>query len=226
MSKEGVASVWLEVVPAADVLAQLPRAFDAPGAVSVTCLPHHSPGRAVEASTNVARLGYHPVPHLAARSITIRAELHSLLRKLQGAGVSGLFLVADDRHTPAGPYSWSDQHAEAVKKHSPDVSIGIAGYPEGQPRLAGNNSSAASRARRRWLSQLSLRCAFRWRPPASTSGRSAKAELSSPDGLGSPVRSRSRGWCPWERASASRSLKLARGTGIAGALAGRRSSEL
>lgn len=126
----------LEVVPSPDLLTQLPRVFDTRGSVSVTCLPHHGPKRTVEASVDLARLGYRPIPHLAARSIASQAELRFLLTQLQSAGISELFLVAGDRCTPAGPYSWSGHLLEAVKAFSPNFSAGIAGYPEGHPELS------------------------------------------------------------------------------------------
>lgn len=74
--------------------------------------------------------------HLAARSITGEAELHSLLLQLREAGVSELFLVAADRRTQAGPYNWRGELLEAVNANSTDFSIGIAGYPEGHPELS------------------------------------------------------------------------------------------
>ncbi|MET1152823.1 methylenetetrahydrofolate reductase, partial [Arthrobacter sp.] len=160
MSKKAAARVRLEVVPSADLLTQLPLAFDAPGYVSVTCLPHHGPARTVEASTNLARLGYHTVPHLAARSIASQAELHSLLRQLQGAGVSELFLVAGDRRTPAGPYSWSGQLLDAVKAYSPEFSLGIAGYPEGHPELSQEQLMSSLRAKAPMASSLVTQMCF------------------------------------------------------------------
>lgn len=136
MNKQGAARVRLEVVPSPDLLTQLPAIFASSGSVSVTCLPHHGPRRTVETAVGLARLGYRTIPHLAARSISGQAELHSLLRQLQDAGLSELFLVAGDRRTPAGPYSWSGHLLEAVKEFSSDFSAGVAGYPEGHPELS------------------------------------------------------------------------------------------
>jgi methylenetetrahydrofolate reductase (NADPH) len=90
--------------------------------VSVTCLPHHGPARTVAASVELARLGYDVVPHLAARSIASQAELHLFLKQLRHEGVSELFLIAGDRSTPAGPYSWSGQLMEDVKAFSEEFS--------------------------------------------------------------------------------------------------------
>jgi methylenetetrahydrofolate reductase (NADPH) len=219
MSTEAVARVRLEVVPSADLLTQLPAAFDTTGSVSVTCLPHHGPARTAEASVNLARLGYHTVPHLAARSITGEAELHSLLLQLQEAGVSELFLVAGDRRTPAGPYAWSGQLLEAVKAYSPDFSIGIAGYPEGHPQLSQEQLSSSLQIKAPLASSIVTQMCF------SAEAISRYLRTIRKDGIELPV------WVGvpgpvsirklvslGARLGVGRSLKLARGTGMAGAL--------
>ncbi|MCA4134546.1 methylenetetrahydrofolate reductase [Arthrobacter sp. M4] len=135
MSTEPQGMLRLEVVPSRDLAAQLPPIYQAPGAVSITCLPHHGPSKTVEAAVELAAMGYHAVPHLAARSVTSRAELHGFLEQLGQAGVTELFLIAGDRRGPAGPYSWSGPLIDDVKAFSPEFSVGVAGYPEGHPGL-------------------------------------------------------------------------------------------
>ncbi|WP_104141294.1 methylenetetrahydrofolate reductase [Arthrobacter sp. ZGTC131] len=219
MSKEAIARVRLEVVPSADLLTQLPAAFDTAGSVSVTCLPHHGPARTVEASVHLARLGYHTVPHLAARSITGEAELHSLLLQLREAGVSELFLVAGDRRTPAGPYSWSGELLEAVNAYSPDFSIGIAGYPEGHPQLSQEQLSSSLLTKAPLASSMVTQMCFSAEAIGAylRSIRTSGIQLPVWVGVPGPVAVRklvSLG----ARLGVGRSLKLARGTGMAGAL--------
>jgi methylenetetrahydrofolate reductase (NADPH) len=219
MSKEAVARVRLEVVPSADLLTQLPKAFDAPGSVSVTCLPHHGPARTVETSVNLAHLGYHTVPHLAARSITSQAELHSFLLQLQGAGVSELFLVAGDRRTPAGPYAWSGQLLEAVHAYSPDFSVGIAGYPEGHPQLSQEQLMSSLKVKAPRASSLVTQMCFSAQEISQyiRTNRTNGVEL--PVWVGVPgAVSIQKLVSMGARLGVGRSLKLARGTGMAGAL--------
>lgn len=219
MSKEAAAKVRLEVVPSAGLLTQLPLAFDAPGSVSVTCLPHHGPARTVEASTNLARLGYHAVPHLAARSITSQAELHSLLRQLQGAGVSELFLVAGDRRTPAGPYSWSGQLLDAVKAYSPEFSLGIAGYPEGHPELSQEQLMSSLRAKAPMASSLVTQMCFSAQAISRYLRAIRKNGIMLPVWVGVPGPvSVKKLVSMGARLGVGRSIKLARGTGMAAAL--------
>jgi len=219
MSKEAAARMRLEVVPSADLLTRLPLAFDTPGSVSVTCLPHHGPARTVEASTNLARLGYHTVPHLAARSITSQAELHALLRQLQGAGVSELFLVAGDRRTPAGPYSWSGQLLEAIKAYSPEFSLGIAGYPEGHPELSQEQLMSSLQAKAPMASSLVTQMCFSTQAISRYLRTIRKKDINLPVWVGVPGPvSIKKLVSMGARLGVGRSLKLARGTGMAGAL--------
>ena len=219
MSKEAVAGVRLEVVPSADLLTQLPAAFDSTGSVSVTCLPHHGPARTVQASVDLARLGYHTVPHLAARSITGEAELHSLLRQLQEAGVSELFLVAGDRRTPAGPYSWSGQLLEAVNAYSPGFSIGIAGYPEGHPQLSQEQLRSSLLAKAPLASSLVTQMCFSAEAISRYLRTIRERGIQIPVWVGVPGPVSVRKLVSLgTRLGVGRSLKLARGTGMAGAL--------
>jgi methylenetetrahydrofolate reductase (NADPH) len=219
MSKGVATRVRLEVVPSADLLTHLPLVFDTPGSVSVTCLPHHGPARTVEASTNLARLGYHAVPHLAARSIASRAELHSLLRQLQGAGVSELFLVAGDRRTPAGPYSWSGQLLEAISAYSPEFSLGIAGYPEGHPGISQEQLMGSLKTKAPMASSLVTQMCFSAQGISRYLRTIRKNDVKLPVWVGVPGPvSIQKLVSMGARLGVGRSLKLARRTGMAGAL--------
>jgi methylenetetrahydrofolate reductase (NADPH) len=219
MGKEAVARVRLEVVPSADLLTQLPAALGATGSVSVTCLPHHGPARTVEASVDLARLGYHAIPHLAARSITGQAELHSLLQQLQDAGVSELFLVAGDRRVPAGPYTWSGQLLEAVKAYSPGFSIGIAGYPEGHPQLSQEQLSSSLLVKAPLASSLVTQMCFSAEAISGYLQTLRRSGIQIPVWVGVPGPVSVRKLVSLgARIGVGRSLKLARGTGMAGAL--------
>jgi methylenetetrahydrofolate reductase (NADPH) len=173
----------------------------------------------VEASVNLASLGYHTVPHLAARSITGEAELHSLLLQLQEAGVSELFLVAGDRRKPAGPYAWSGQLLKAVNAYSTDFSIGIAGYPEGHPQLSQEQLSSSLEIKAPLASSMVTQMCFSAEAISRYVRTIRKGGIELPVWVGvpSPVSIRKL-VALGARLGVGRSLKLARGTGMAGAL--------
>ena len=219
MSNAAVERVRLEVVPSADLLKQLSAVSDTKGSISVTCLPHHGPGRTVEASADLARMGFHTVPHLAARSITSQADLHSLLLRLQDAGVSELFLVAGDRRTPAGPYSWSGQLLEAVQAYSSEFSVGIAGYPEGHPHISQEQLSSSLHTKAPFASSIVTQMCFSAKAISRYIKTIRKTGVDLPVWVGVPGPVSVRKLVSMgARLGVGRSLKLARGTGMAGAL--------
>jgi methylenetetrahydrofolate reductase (NADPH) len=104
---------------------------------------NHLPRRDVAASlaTLVAlkRAGLEPVPHLAARRIASRADARSFIEKaVRRAGVTKALLIAGDLAAPAGPYADSlALLAEDFIGQSGLTQVGVAGYPEGHPRVPG-----------------------------------------------------------------------------------------
>lgn len=219
MSHGAVPQVRLEVVPSADLLDRLPAIYAAPGPVSVTCLPHHGPERTVATSIGLAGRGYRAVPHFAARSIASQAGLIGMLEQLQAAGISDLFAVAGDRRTPAGPYAWSGQLLEDIKAFAPDMSVGIAGYPEGHPGLSADQLKRSVETKAPLASCLVTQMCF----SAKTIGRYFRSlhasgiELPVWVGVPGPV-STKKLLSMGARLGVGRSLKLARGTGMARAL--------
>jgi methylenetetrahydrofolate reductase (NADPH) len=105
--------------------------------VSITNLPNETDAARIAAAAEVRRLGLEPMPHLAARRIASRAALDRLLDGLaREAAVTRLFVIAGDLAAPAGSFADSLALIEAL----PDGfgTIGVAGYPEGHPAIAGN----------------------------------------------------------------------------------------
>ncbi len=81
--------------------------------------------------------GYDPVPHLAARRIASRQTLREFLnRAVQECGVHRVLLIGGDQPEPAGPYV--DAAAilrDGVLAEAGVREVGLAGYPEGHPRI-------------------------------------------------------------------------------------------
>ena len=116
-----------------------------PGTPLYLSLPlSHAPAELGSLATQVRMAGFEPVPHIAARALTSRDEAHDLLARLNGeAGVTRALVIAGDAHQPVGPF------ADALSLIESDLfecngftAIGIAGYPDGHPRIA--NGALAS----------------------------------------------------------------------------------
>ncbi len=111
----------------------------APGSdVYVNWLPGDNHHRSVAAAATLRRHGLNPVPHVAARYLTGLTQLQDFLARLAGeAGVRQVLTIAGDRDRPYGPFESSLQVLETglLEKYG-IAKVGIAGYPEGNPRIS------------------------------------------------------------------------------------------
>src|SRR5262249_42783618 len=84
------------------------------------------------------RPGFEPVPHLAARNFAGTTALDDYLARLtEEAGVTRLLVIGGDRDAPAGNFHRAIEVIESGLPQSRGIrEIGIAGYPEGHPRVA------------------------------------------------------------------------------------------
>src|SRR5271169_4052852 len=124
------------------------RDLIAPGKpVYINFGPHDSLAGTIDAARQLQRAGFHPVPHIAARYLTGKVQLDDFLARLNGeAGVDEALAVAGDRDKPAGPFQSSLQLIESgvFEKHG-ITRIGIAGYPEGHPKISARALDSALR---------------------------------------------------------------------------------
>lgn len=125
-----------ELVPlpsALDLAANLPAGAN----VTVTS----SPSRGVEATIGLteqlARQGFHAVPHLAAREFTDERQLSDVVRRLRAAGVTDVFVVGGDATSAAGPYENGLALLQALTNiPSGFGQIGVPSYPEGHHAIS------------------------------------------------------------------------------------------
>lgn len=105
--------------------------------VYVNHLPRHGLEQSLGAIAALRAARLDPVPHLAARRITSRAEVESFLEQAVGAsGVSKVLLVGGDDPEPRGPYpDGATLLREGLLGRSGIREVGLPGYPEGHPRI-------------------------------------------------------------------------------------------
>ncbi len=105
--------------------------------VYVPSLPGLPLSRALDAVGAIRAAGLDPVPHVSARRILERAEFRTFLeRAVREHGVHRVLLLGGDEPRPKGPYA--DAAAvleEGVLAECGIREIGVAGYPEGHPRI-------------------------------------------------------------------------------------------
>lgn len=122
--------VRFEVLPLAGVEEQIAHVPDG-ATVTVTS----SPAKGLEATLALCeRLrdrGVVAIPHVAARLLRGRDDVAALLRRLDGSGISEVFVVAGDIPNPAGPYEGAVELLQEMSDlgHTLDR-VGVTGYPE------------------------------------------------------------------------------------------------
>jgi len=122
----------------------------APPAVS-----HHD---IVSAAVALRRRGFEPVPHVAARSLVGFTQLNDLLARVAGeADVRRALVIGGDLDPPSGPFHASfDVLALGLFEKYNFCRIGLAGYPEGHPRIAQSALDLALAAKLALLRQAGI----------------------------------------------------------------------
>lgn len=154
----GQFSVEATRVDAADVAA-LQQAVPAHTPVYLTSVPGQPISALVAPAQRLRAAGFEPIPHLAVRHVASVAMLDDLLSRLAAlAGVRRVMVIAGDRNQPAGPYSSALDLIESGLLHRYGiVEAGIAGYPEGHPRIASQTLQQALAAKLAAAEQTGLK---------------------------------------------------------------------
>jgi methylenetetrahydrofolate reductase (NADPH) len=132
------------------------RAHLRPGTtVYITFLPGSDFADTVHVAARLAREGFEPVPHIAARSIPDRTYLDRQLARLtQEAGVTQVLAIGGGVSQPVGEFADTMQMlATGLFDHHGIRRIGLAGHPEGSPDI----SDAAIRAALTWKNEFARR---------------------------------------------------------------------
>ncbi len=117
---------------AVDAVRALPAGVD----VSVTCSPTKGVGATLELVAEIAALGHHTVPHLAARMVESAADTIRLARRLDEIGVREVFVIAGDSPEPHGPYAGSFEFLRDLLNAAPALThVGVAAYPDKHPLI-------------------------------------------------------------------------------------------
>ena len=112
-------------------------------------------------AARLARGGFRPVPHVAARRIADREALDDYLARAAGeAGVNSALLIAGDSDRAGGAFDSSLALLETglFQRHGIEH-IGVAGYPEGHPRIAASVLETALAAKKAFARRAGLELA-------------------------------------------------------------------
>jgi len=113
--------------------------------VYVNHLPKHKVEHTLKALIALREANLEPVPHVAVRRLGSRDEARNFLEKAaRMAGVTKILLIGGDVPSPLGPYAQAAELlAEEFLGQCGLSQVGLAGYPEGHPRIASAALNAA-----------------------------------------------------------------------------------
>jgi methylenetetrahydrofolate reductase (NADPH) len=149
----------LELMPremhrAAQIAALLPKDT----CVYVPSLPGLPLARTLEAVATIRAAGLDPVPHVSARRILNKDDFRSFLKEaVSRYGVHRVLLLGGDEPRPKGPFADSLQILESgLLVDSGIREIGVAGYPEGHPRIPAADLAAAFKTKQKLTTEQGL----------------------------------------------------------------------
>ncbi len=104
--------------------------------VYLSAVPSRPANETIDNAIRVRAAGLEPVPHVAVRNFASAAALDEFLARLNGeAAVDTALVIAGDR-SESGPFrSTLDVIDFGVLRRRGFRNVGIAGYPEGHPRI-------------------------------------------------------------------------------------------
>jgi methylenetetrahydrofolate reductase (NADPH) len=113
--------------------------------VYVAFLPGSDIAETIATVIRLRREGFHPVPHIAARSLRDRKQLDEVLRQASGeAGVDEVLCIAGGVSKPVGEFFDSMQMLETGLFDKYGIRrIGVAGHPEGSPDISDSAIASA-----------------------------------------------------------------------------------
>ena len=142
----------VEVSSRGHQLAELRDHFNPGVDVTITFLPGDDYRRNVATAAALRRLGFNPVPHIAAREMRSREALDDFLARARGeAEVNRILVIAGNSLRTAGPFKSSADicASGAIEAHGIRA-VSFAGHPEGHPQLSAEKAMAALSAKRDW----------------------------------------------------------------------------
>lgn len=121
----------------------------APGTrVYISAVPNRPAAESLAAAIGLRAAGLEPVPHVAVRNFATVAALDDLLARLHGeAGVRSALVIAGDRRECGVFRSAIDAIDDGALRRHGIGTIGIAGYPDGHPRLGADELDRALAAK-------------------------------------------------------------------------------
>lgn len=131
--------------PTAEDVAALAGVVPRSARIYLSAVPTRRPEEEVGHALRLRQSGFEPVPHLAVRAFSSVGEVDRFMKRLTAeAGVRQLLVIAGDLDPPAGTLrSALDVIDSGLLQRHGIREIGVAGYPEGHPKIPGHELDRA-----------------------------------------------------------------------------------
>jgi methylenetetrahydrofolate reductase (NADPH) len=144
--------------PGADDVTALKAALPAGTSIYLSSVPTRPQDELIAQATLVHAAGLEPVPHLAVRNFASADALAQFVARLTEAGVRRLLVIAGDRAEPAGPFRGALEAIDSgLISRGGITEIGVAGYPDGHPRVASHELDRVLAAKLEAAAQTGLK---------------------------------------------------------------------
>ena len=119
--------------------------------------------KTIERSAQLVKLGYRPIPHMAARRYRDAAHLKTIVQALLDVGTDGFLLLAGDPRQPAGAYQSAMDMADTGVFDDPRVkTIAFAGHPYGNPNTSPDKTASELRRKNAYAAAHPEKDIFLW----------------------------------------------------------------
>jgi methylenetetrahydrofolate reductase (NADH) len=147
-----------ELIPLKNVLDQAKFLPDG-ATVSVTASPAKGMEATLDLSEQLQDMGFDVVPHLSARLISDRAHLERMLGRLDTLDVTQVFVVGGDGDEPGEFYDGLSLLV-AMNDIGHDMTVGVAGYPEGHAFIPDAALGRALSDKQRYAASMTTQMCF------------------------------------------------------------------
>jgi len=119
--------------------------------------------KTIERSAQLVKLGFRPVPHMAARRYKDKAHLQGIVQALLDAGVDAFLLLAGDPKQPAGQFKAAMDMADTGLFDDARIkTIAFAGHPYGNPNTVAANTASELKRKNAWAAAHKDKEVFLW----------------------------------------------------------------
>lgn len=119
--------------------------------------------KTIDRSAQLVKLGFRPIPHIAARRYRDAAHLRTIVSALLDVGADGFLLLAGDPRQPAGAFQAAMDMADTGVFDDPRVkTIIFAGHPYGNPNTTSDKTARELQRKNAWSAAHPDKEVFLW----------------------------------------------------------------